>query len=313
MGVFMPGRRPNTRKFPTLIGLFALLASPSFGQTFYGSILGTVTDPSDAPVAGAAVTVTNNGTGEHRVGQTSGSGDYQFLNLIPGTYRVDIENSGFKHYTRDNITVQVDVAARVDASLEIGGLNQQIEVQAETPIIQSENASVGQVVQGRTVQDMPLNGRNVLNLVALAPGVVPQGGSMTNLTGQNVFSAGNYQLGGGTANQSSTLLDGVPVNVNYGNLIALVPDQDAVQEFRVQTNNNTAEYGMFTGGVINMTTKSGTNQFHGTVYEYFRNTHLNAGSFFGNQTGQGRPPFHQNQFGANVGGPIKKDKWFFFA
>jgi Carboxypeptidase regulatory-like domain len=309
----MPGRRPNVERFLVLAGALASFALGGFGQTFYGSILGTVTDPSGAPISGASVTVTNNGTGEHRTAQTSSSGDYQFLNLVPGNYKIDIENTGFKHYTRDNITVQVDLAARVDAVGEIGNLNQQIEVQAETPIIQTENASVGQVVQGRTVQAMPLNGRNVLNLVALVPGVVPQGGSMTNLTGQNVFSAGNYQLGGGTANQSSTLLDGVPVNVNYGNLIALVPDQDAVQEFRVQTNNNTAEYGMFTGGVINMTTKSGTNAFHGTAYEYLRNTDLNAGSFFGNQTGRGKPPFHQNQFGANIGGPIKKDKWFFFA
>ncbi len=308
----MPSRSCIFLNISLLAGALALLAFAAFSQTFFGSILGTVSDASGAPLAGATVTVTNDNTGEHRTGPTGTAGDYQFLNLVPGTYKVDIQNSGFKRYTRDQIVVQVDVAARVDASMQVGQLDQQIEVKAESPILNTENASIGQVVQSRTVQEMPLNGRNVLNLVALAPGVVPQGGSMTNLTGQNVFSAGNYQLGGGSGNQSSTLVDGVPVNINYGNLVALVPDQDSIEEFRVQTNNNTAEYGMFTGGVINMTTRSGTNEFHGTAYEYFRNTVLNAGTFFGNQTGQGRPAFHQNQFGATIGGPIKKDKWFFF-
>ena len=141
----------------------------------------------------------------------------------------------------------------------VGAVTEQITITSSAPIIQSENASLGQVVEGRSVTEMPLNGRNVLALVGLAPGVVPQGSSGGNLTGQNVFAAGNYQIGGGDANQSSTLVDGAPVNISYGNITSLVPDQDVVQEFKIQTNNNTAEYGMYTGGVINMTTKSGTN------------------------------------------------------
>jgi hypothetical protein len=162
------------------------------------------------------------------------------------------------------------------------------------------------------VEELPLNGRNVLNLAAISPGVVLQGSADGNLTGKNVFSAGNFQVGGGTANQSATYLDGVPVNITYGNIVALVPTQDAVSEFRVQTNNNTAEYGRFTGGVINLTSKSGTNDFHGDAYEFLRNRELNAANFFANKTGAGRAPFVQNQFGANVGGPILKDKLFFF-
>ncbi|MBV8810799.1 MAG: hypothetical protein JO033_19195 [Acidobacteriaceae bacterium] len=157
-----------------------------------------------------------------------------------------------------------------------------------------------------------MNGRNVLNLAEIAPGVVPQGSADGSLTGKNVFSAGNYQIGGGTANQSAEFLDGVPVNITYGNIVALVPTQDSVSEFRVQTNNNTAEYGRYTGGVINLTSKSGTNDFHGSAYEFLRNKVLNATNFFANQSGAGRAPFIQNQFGANLGGPIIKDKTFFF-
>jgi hypothetical protein len=162
------------------------------------------------------------------------------------------------------------------------------------------------------VEELPLNGRNVLNLAAMAPGVVLQGSADGNLTGKNVFSAGNFQIGGGTANQSASFLDGVPVNITYGNIVALVPTQDAVSEFRVQTNNNTAEYGRFTGGVINLTSKSGGNEFHGAAYEFLRNRELNAANFFANKSGAGRAPFIQNQFGVNLGGPILKDKTFFF-
>jgi hypothetical protein len=157
-----------------------------------------------------------------------------------------------------------------------------------------------------------LNGRNVLNLVDMVPGIVPQGSSDGSLTGKNVFAAGNYQVGGGTANQSATLYDGMPMTTTYGNLVALVPGQDAVSEFRVQTNNNSAEYGRFTGGVINITSKSGSNSFHGDTYEYLRNQKLNANTFFANAAGLSRPPFVQNQFGSSIGGPIKKDKLFFF-
>jgi outer membrane receptor protein involved in Fe transport len=158
-----------------------------------------------------------------------------------------------------------------------------------------------------------LNGRNVLALVALVPGVVPQGASNTNLSGQNVFAAGNYQIGGGNSNQGSVLVDGVSTNTSYGNAVELVMDQDSIQEFNVQTHNNTAEFGMYTGGVINMSTKSGTNAFHGTAYEYIRNTIFNANGFFAKRnTSLPKQAWHQNQFGGNIGGPIIKDKLFFF-
>ncbi len=299
-------------KFYVLSSLLLLTASLS-GQTFYGSIVGTVTDASSAAVQGATVTLTNNGTSERKSAETDAAGAYRFVNLVPGNYKVEVERPGFKRYTRDQIVVAVESAVRVDLAMQVGDVSQTVEVTAAAPLMQTENASLSQVVQGRAIEETPLNGRNVLNLVALAPGVVPQGSSEGSLTGKNVFAAGNYQIGGGTANQSATYLDGVPVNDTYGNIVALVPSQDSVSEFRVQTNNNSAEYGRYTGGVINMASKSGSNEIHGSAYEFLRNRSLNAGSFFANKTGAGKPAFTQNQFGATAGGPVRKDKIFFFA
>jgi len=159
---------------------------------------------------------------------------------------------------------------------------------------------------------MPLNGRNIFGLVALVPGVVPGGQSGSTPTGANPFAWGNYQIGGGQANQSAAFVDGGPINASYVNLTALVPTQDAIQEFRVQTNNLGPEFGRLAGGAINLITKSGTNNFHGSAYEFFRNRELNANTFFNNRAGVGRPAFSQNQYGANVGGPVIRDKTFFF-
>jgi hypothetical protein len=164
------------------------------------------------------------------------------------------------------------------------------------------------------VQELPLNGRNVLNLIAVAPTVVPQGGSEGSLTGKNVFAAGNYQIGGGVANQSASFYDGVPLqDTAYGNIIVLTPSPEAVDEFRVQTNNSSAEFGRFTGGVVNMASRSGTNAFHGSVFEYHRNKALNSNTFFGNRAGLGKPPFVQNNFGGVLGGPVLRNKLFFFS
>jgi len=288
--------------------------STADAQSTTGSVVGAVTDPSGSVIVGANVTLVNNATGAKMVSPVSPSGEYQFLTVQPGEYTLTIEAQGFKRYTQNPLEVQVALATRRDVQMSVGSATEEITVVSQAPIIQSENASLGQVVQGKAVTDMPLNGRNVLALVGLVPGVVPQGSSQGNLTGQNVFAAGNYQIGGGTANQSSTLYDGAPVNISYGNVTSLVPSQDAVQEFRVQTNNNTAEYGMYTGGVINITSKSGTNSVHGTLYEYIRNTHLNATPFFAKHTATplAKNPYHQNQFGGNIGAPIIKDKLFAF-
>src|SRR5690349_21845056 len=230
----MPSRKSVSLKLWILLGCAAICVAPLAGQTFYGSIVVTVNDSTGAPIAGAAATLVNTGTNERRVAENAADGTYRFVNLVPGSYRLDVEKPGFKRYTRDRIAVDVEAAVRLDIGMQVGDVSQSVEVKAEAPLIQTENASLSQVVGPRPVQELPLNGRNVLNLVALSPGVVPQGSSDGNLTGKNVFSAGNYQVGGGTANQSASFYDGVPVNITYGNIVALVPTQDAVTEFRVQ-------------------------------------------------------------------------------
>ncbi len=162
--------------------------------------------------------------------------------------------------------------------------------------------------------DLALNGRNVLNLIELAPGVVPQG---STLNGGNAVTAGltmlDYQMGGGQAGQSAAYVDGAPVNVSYENGAGYVPVQDAVQEFRIVTNDVGPEFGRFAGGVVNISTKSGTNTMHGAAYEYLRNQDLNANTFFNNKAGLERAVYQQNEYGANVGGPVKKNKTFYFA
>jgi hypothetical protein len=164
--------------------------------------------------------------------------------------------------------VQVQATVRVDAAMQVGDVGQTVEVNAQTPLLQTETSSLGTVVEQRRVQEMPLNGRNVINLVTLVPGVVAQGNAMTNPTGQNIFSFGNYQIDGGIAGQNATFLDGAPLNVAQGSLIALIPTQDAMQEFKVQTNALGPEFGRFAGGVINLTSKSGQTSSTDTLMNF---------------------------------------------
>jgi hypothetical protein len=278
--------------------LLAGLAAVVSAQSFFGSIVGTAVDESGAAIPQAMVTLTNTETGETKTASTDQAGNYQFLNLIPGLYKVDLEKAGFKRVTKDAIRVTVQAAVRADVTMEIGTIGQSVEVSASAVSLQTETATLSQAVGGRNVTDMPLNGRNPYSLVALVPGVVMENGSP--------------QIGGGTANQNATYLDGVPMNTGYFNQTAAAPTQDSVEEFRVQTNAAGAEFGRFAGGVISLTTKSGTNEFHGTAYEFLRNRVLNGNTFFSNRAGLTRPAFTQNQFGASLGGPIRKNKMFFF-
>lgn len=205
--------------------LFAY-APAIYAQTTFGSIVGTVTDPSGAPITNATVTLTNLGTAGKQTAPTNAQGFYQFVNLAPGQYSVGVKQPGFKSVLRTPVTVQTETATRIDLTLQVGELSQQIEVTAQTPLLQPESSSLGEVIGERTTNTLPLNGRNPMNLVALVPSVVPQGGSMSNPNGQNPFAWGNYQIGGGMANQSTMWLDGAPVNASYINITALIPTQD---------------------------------------------------------------------------------------
>lgn len=301
-----------TRALVSLV--LILVAVPAMSQSFYGSLVSVVRDAQGGTIPGATVILTNPATSERREGVSAEDGTYRFVNLVPGTYRLEVELAGFQRYLRDGLEVNVQSSPRVDVTLQLGSIEETIQVTGEAPLLQTENASVGTVVGSRAVQDLPLNGRNVLNLIALAPAVVPQGGSEGSLTGKNVFAAGNYQIGGGTANQSASFFDGVTVqDAAYGNIVVLTPSPEAVEEFRVQTNNSSAEFGRFTGGVVNMASRSGTNSFRGSVFEYHRNKALNSNTFFGKRAGLDKPPFVQNNFGGSLGGPMLRNKLFFFS
>jgi hypothetical protein len=300
-----------------MVMVLVLYSSPASAQTFYGSVVGTVTDSSHAAVAGAAVTITNVGTNDKRTATTDASGNYSFVSLVPATYKVEVGGAGFKNFLRSSIVVQVDTTVRVDAAMQVGTVTETVEVTTAPPMLQTESGSLGSEIEGKTVQEMPLNGRNTLNLMELVPGVVPQGNTsgsaaMNNGSGTSSAAWGNYQIGGGMPLQSSMYIDGAPISIMNKNFSALVPAQDVIQEFKVETSAVSPEFGRFAGGVVNMTTKSGANAFHGTVYEYLRNNVLNANYFFSKRSGAARPQWTQNQFGGTVSGPIWKNKAFFF-
>jgi hypothetical protein len=305
----------SIRKLSLGLALLVSAAPVSSAQSVYGSIVGTVTDPSGAAIAGAKVTLTNLATNEPRAAVSDGNGDYTFVNLLPGSYGIAVEQAAFKRLVRQPIEVQVQSAIRVDAQLQVGDATQTVAVSAEAPLIQTQNATIGNEVDARQVMDLALNGRNVYNLVALTPGVVPQGGttSVGNAATGNVNGWGNYQIGGGAGNQSAAYIDGAPVNISYVNSTILVPTQDFVQEFRVVTNDVSPEFGRFAGGIINMSSRTGTNAIHGVLYDYVRNQDFNANTFFNNKAGLARGVYQQNQYGATVGGPIKKDRTFYTA
>jgi hypothetical protein len=301
-----------------LVICIAISGLPMRAQSTYGSVTGSVTDASGATMVDARVTLTNLGTSERRTQSTGSDGLYLFPNLLPGRYSVDVEKAGFKKYSRPDVVVQVNQTARIDAAMEIGNVNQVVEVTAETPLLQPETSSLGQVVETREANELPLNGRNIFNLTTITPSVVPQGNTLGTVVGKNPFDFANYQIGGSFANEGAIYLDGEPLNTGYINLPLIVPTQDSVSEFKVQYNNLGPEWGKFAGGVINISTKSGTNQLHGGLYEYLRNRVLNANEFF-NKTSQlenGQPnkppPFTQNQFGGTIGGAAIKDKTFYF-
>lgn len=308
-----------------LTGLFCMFGSCRvYAQLSSGSMVGTVTDTTGAIIPGAEVIVRNANTGTTRTGASGSGGTYNIVNLTPGTYNVTVSKAGFQSTTKSGVDVQVGGATLANITLSVGSVKQTVTVAASRTGLQTESARLGGVVEGQQVEQAPLNGRNVNNLLDFVPGVVPGGGTQGSTMangGSGNFQAGgqtqaiaynNYQIGGGFSGQSIFYLDGMMQNVAENNVNPLVPTQDAVREFRVSTNNVSAEFGGFNGGVVQIATKSGTNHFHGNLYEYFRNTALDANDWFSNHSGLGKSPLHQNQFGANLGGPILRNRAFFF-
>ena len=293
-----------------LMFLTAPLASP---QAATGRVVGTVTDPGGAVIAGARVTVTNVGTDVHWETMTRDDGTYQVLQLPIGNYRVTVQQEGFGTAVTQPAELQINQSLRVDVALTLGQLSQTVSVESQATQVETVNPTVGGTVVGQAVQELPLNGRDTLTLAATLPGIsgTPTGNGQSAGTG--------FSIAGGRADGISFLLDGANNNSVTSSGVSFDPNPDTVAEFRVLMNNYTAEYGRTGGGIISVVTKSGTNQLHGSLFEYLRNQDLNANDFFANLSGAPVPVLKRNQFGVTLGGPVVipklihgKDKFFFF-
>jgi carboxypeptidase family protein len=294
--------------FLAIIASVSILINPALSQSTSGRILGRVADPTGAVLAGVKVTLTNQATGVSRSGQTNTSGDYNFVEVQPGTYSITFEMSGFKRNIQKDVIVDVNQVVTLNSTLQIGQTQEVVEVTSEAPQVDTTSTQLGAVINDRSVNELPLNTRDTYQFLQLQPGVQSQLGSGNGSLFYGSENVGSVSVNGGRGRANNFSVNGGDANDQFVNLPTVQPTPDSVAEFRVLTNTFDAEYGRNSGSVVNVITKSGTNNFHGDVYEYFRNTVLDAQGYF-NST---RPQWNQNQFGGTFGGPIKKDRTFFF-
>ena len=291
--------------------IFALLAMGlalnAAAQQISGSIRGTVVDPTGAAVLGAAVSATQTETGLNRTANTDRSGGYVLLELPVGHYRLKVEAKGFQAYIQQGITLDVNETATVPVRLAVGSETQHVDVQADAQLIQSTVTSLGKTVSEREVLDLPLNGRNFTQLGLLQPGVVPLTPGLAE-AGGSLRDGQAYAVNGQRPESNNFLIDGANNFNGVDGGFVLKPPVDAITEFKILTHNATAEFGNTLGSTTNIITRSGTNSYHGAVWEFLRNDVLDATNYFGTTT----EPLKQNQFGGTFGGPIRKDKSFFF-
>jgi Carboxypeptidase regulatory-like domain/TonB dependent receptor len=295
--------------------LLAFLSSNLFGQTT-GTIVGKVSDPSGALVAGATVTAQNVGTRYTRDAVTNSEGEYVIPSLTIGGYMITVHSQGFKEFTQTGITLEVGQNARVDVVLQVGTASQSVSISAAALAVDTESTTVGEVIDNQRIQSIPLNGRDVMALMQLLPGV----GNIASLPTIITFSRSGptFTVSGGRENSNSVDLDGSQLVGAMGNVAQNLPSPDSLQEFRMLTNTYDAEYGRASGGVIFAVTKSGTNRPHGGAWEFLRNDELNARNYFNPASTGPKPYLRQNQFGGTFGGPVVlphyngKDRTFFF-
>jgi hypothetical protein len=295
-----------------LLAITFSLSTVLLAQIDTGSIVGVVRDPSGAAIAGAMVTLRNTATGVARVATTNENGGYQFAALIPGVYSVQASATSFEPAVRTNIEIDVQSRPAIDFTLKVGQSKEVVEVTSVTPILQTETADVGGVVQKEQINDLPLDGRRYSDLALLEAGI------QRNQVNQNNTAPDRFSSNGNLETQNYFSLDGIDNNSGSTNLQessvqVIQPPPDALQEFRIQTRTYSSEFGTSAGAVINASIKSGTNQFHGDLWEYLRNAAFDANRFFNIRNGIPRGQFTQNQYGATIGGPIFKNKTFFFA
>ena len=300
-------------KFRFAVCILVLAVCPAVGQDTTGKIVGIVSDPSGAVVAGAKVTVTNTGTQIAHQTVTDKQGYYQVLELPIGRYEVAAEATGFSRIViAAKNPLEINQTLRIDVTLEVGAVKDVVTVEGGASAVETENSTVGATVSGTAISELPLNGRNTLDLLATQTGVTPKNADAPR-------QAGGYSIGGGRSDSVTYLLDGGLNNHLINNDIVINPNPDAVGEFRVLQSNYAAEYGRSGGGIVSMVVKSGTNMVHGTAFDYLRNEDLDANTFFNNEQGIARQILKRNQYGFTVGGPIfvphvvdGRNKLFFF-
>ena len=296
---------PRSRHLPFALSVAVTWACgagvvPALAQTAAGDITGIVRDQGGAAVPGATITVTDTRTNRQRVVVSSGDGAYAAASLAPGEYRLELEMSGFRPVRREGIRLSTGETARLDFELVVGGVHEQVTVVADTPVVRQATASLGTVVEHEQVVQLPLNGRLFIMLAAIAPGVA--------LPPNSVLP----RINGGRPRTNEYLFDGISVLQPEPGQLAYYPIIDAIQEFKIESNSPPAEFGRFNGGVVNLTTKSGTNAFDGNAFEFFRNERLNARNYF-QRSLPVTPDYRRNQYGGTVGGPVVKNRTFFFA
>lgn len=298
----------KSRLRATAVFALVLSATPAFGQTSFGTIVGNVVDETGAMVPGVTISVTNEGTGSARTVQTNEAGGYTVPSLPPALYRIEGQLAGFNKAVQSGVRLGVNQTLRVDLSIAVGDVTETVEVTSTAPQLQTDTSTVASTVDNQKVVELPLNGRSFTQLTILMPGAVAGAGANTGFQ----TSGTAVSVSGLRSEANNYTLDGVNNNESFFKTFGVQPSIDAIQEFKIQTNITSAEFGTAAGANINVVTKSGTNKFHGSAFEFLRNDNFDASGFFANRSGASKPEFRQNQFGGTVGGPIIKNKTFFF-
>lgn len=299
-----------------VVAMFAIL-TPNQGtaQTSAGSISGLVSDSSGAVIPGVNIQVTDIDRNVSFESSSNQSGFYMVTPLPPGRYRIRAQTEGFRSYVLEPFPITTQQKANLNIALELGQVTESVTVTGSAQLIETTNSTLSGVVENEAIVDLPLNGRNIYSLAVLTPGVFGRRPA-TGINTEGFHSIGIFTVNGGRDSSNAIMMDGVPVtmnsNTNNMNANSALPTIEGVEEFRIQTNSYSAEYGRSGGGVLTMATKSGTNEFHGSLFNFLRNNKMDANNFFANSSGQELGTFQRNEFGFSIGGPIIKDKTFFF-
>ncbi|HYE73025.1 MAG TPA: carboxypeptidase-like regulatory domain-containing protein, partial [Blastocatellia bacterium] len=307
----------KTFRFLFALVFTALLSVMAFGQSFQGSLRGAMHDSNANPMASVMLTLTNEATNVSRTTTTNVAGEYFFEKVDPGNYRITASAEGFKKLERTGIVIETQQQITLDLTLEVGALTETVIISDEVPLIESSNASVGQVINKQFLSDLPNSGRNPFSLAAISPNYIPAGNPTFNRQ-QDQSGSSQISLAGGPVRGNNYLLDGVPI-ADLGNRAVIIPTFEAIQELKMQVNNYDAETGRTGGGVFNLAARSGSNQIHGSLFGFVRPNPLQANNFFNNRNGLKRPDVPYYLYGGSVGGPIYipkiyngKDKTFFW-